>query len=181
MRLFIAIDLPDNLKEKINQSIKILRKCDIDAKWVQDKNLHLSLKFLGETDQEKLAEIKKIINLTAQEYQEIELYTESFGFFPNEIRPRVFFLGTDKGEELKRIAVSLEGRLEKLGFIKENRFAPHITLARLKSIKNISGLKSELKNISVKEKIPVSEIALFQSILKSCCSIRIGSYNHHDH
>ncbi|MEI8349211.1 MAG: RNA 2',3'-cyclic phosphodiesterase [Candidatus Omnitrophota bacterium] len=166
MRLFIAIDLPDEIKQKLALLIKGFTKYDLDAKWVQDKNLHLSLKFLGEVTEEKIAEIQKVIKEAADWSSCLEATLNNFGFFPNEKHPRVFFVATNREEELKHIAMKLEDALEKLGFAKENRFTSHITLARLKSTKNIEALKNELKKVSVQEKMPVKEIVLFKSTLK---------------
>jgi 2'-5' RNA ligase len=89
-----------------------------------------------------------------------------FGFFPNENYIRIVFIATDKEEILKKVAFELEEGLEKLGFPKEGRFSSHLTLARLRSKKNLDCLKKEIKNIAIREKFVVSEITLFKSTLK---------------
>jgi 2'-5' RNA ligase len=165
MRLFIAIDLPSSVKEKIAQLIKTLKKLDLEAKWVETANLHLSLKFLGEVEEKNTEEIKRIVADVAVNASQFEINLYSFGFFPNEKYPRVFFVATDKEDVLRNIAVHLEDRLAMIGFPKENRFKSHITLARFKGIKNIDLLKAEMKNIAIEEKSSVEEIALFKSTL----------------
>lgn len=166
MRLFIAIDIPQNLKEELSRLVTKLRKYDADAKWVEPQNLHLSLKFLGETNEEIIKKIEEIISLAAKQHKALELNLERFGFFPNEKSPRVFFVATDKEEELKKIYSCLEDALQNLGFEKEKRFKSHITLARFKSLKNIELLKKQIGSIPVKGSFPANEITLFKSTLK---------------
>ncbi len=90
MRTFIAIDLPDSIKEKINSLQTKLKNCDPSAKWVRPANMHLTLKFLGEVEQEKIPQIKKILEKVAAKHRALNVALEAFGFFPNEKRPRVF-------------------------------------------------------------------------------------------
>jgi 2'-5' RNA ligase len=167
MRLFIAIDIPSDLKEKLSRLIAKLKKCDLDAKWVNSANIHMTLKFLGEVDKEQLNEVKNIITATSAKFSKLELSINGLGFFPNENSPRVFFVSTDKEEILKNIAEELENRLESLGFAKEGRFKSHLTLARFRSKKNIDCLKNEIKDISMEGKITVEEITLFKSTLNA--------------
>jgi 2'-5' RNA ligase len=167
MRLFVAIDLPQNLKEELSRLTAKLKKCDCDAKWVEPQNLHLSFKFLGETSEDKIKSIEEILNTAAKKHKMLELNLENFGFFPNEKRPRVLFVTTDNEEELRGICSSFEDSLQNIGFEKDERFKSHITLARFRSAKNIEVLKKELGSITVKGKFIVNEITLFKSILKS--------------
>ena len=167
MRLFIGIDLDSKIKEELSKIIENLKKIKLDAKWVKKENLHLSLKFLGEVSEDKLEKIKEIILKVSKNLNPIEISTQNFGFFPNQNYPRVFFIGTDKEEELKKVASSLEDELEKIGFEKEDRFKSHITLARFRSLKNIDLLKKELKNIDISLRFNFTEICLFKSTLTS--------------
>lgn len=166
MRLFIALDLPQSLKEELSRLTAKLKKYDADTKWVEPQNLHLSFKFLGEVGDDKIKNIEEILITIGKKYKTLELNLEKFGFFPNEKSPRVFFVATDKEEELKKIYSSLEDALQNIGFKKEERFESHITLARFKSLKNIELLKKQIESITIKGKFPVNEITLFKSILK---------------
>lgn len=166
MRLFIGIDIPQDLKEELSRLTDKLKKCDCDAKWVELQNLHLSLKFLGEVDEDKIKNIKEILNATGNKHPALELNFENFGFFPNEKYPRVFFVATDKEGELKRIYSDIETALQNLGFEKEERFKSHITLARFRSLKNIEALKKQVGSLTIKDKFTVNEITLFKSTLK---------------
>jgi 2'-5' RNA ligase len=166
MRLFIAIDIPENLREELSRVSAKLKKCDLDVKLVKAENIHLTLKFLGETAEEQIDEIKNIITGIGGQFSKLELATAGFGFFPNENSPRVFFLSTTQEEILRQLAFALEEKLEKIGFPKEDRFSSHLTLARLRSKKSVDCLKEEIKKIAIEEKFVVNEIILYKSILK---------------
>lgn len=171
MRMFIAIELPSQIQESLAKIEIILKKCGIDAKWVEPDNIHLTLKFLGEVEEERIEGIKRILQETANLFNSFTVRFKDFGFFPDERRPRVFFVSTDNEETLKDIAQKIEERLEKIGFPKEDRFKSHLTLARLKGLKNIGCLKGEIKNISLNETFPVKEITFFKSTLTKTCPI----------
>ncbi|MCM8831187.1 MAG: RNA 2',3'-cyclic phosphodiesterase [Candidatus Omnitrophica bacterium] len=166
MRAFIAIQLPSKIKEEIEKIIKGLSKINLDCKWVESKNLHITLKFLGEVEEEeKIDSIKNIMLELAKNYSSFVVTLNSFGFFPNQNYPRVFFISTDKQEILKKIVNDLEDKLINIGFPKEGRFSSHITLARLKSAKNINLLKNELKNFTLNQTFIIQDITFIKSTL----------------
>ncbi|UCC94996.1 MAG: RNA 2',3'-cyclic phosphodiesterase [Candidatus Omnitrophota bacterium] len=167
MRTFIAVDLPQHIKEKIAQIETSLKECQVHAKWVNPNNCHLTLKFLGEVTEEQVGDIKNAIDDVAACQESVEVQLESFGFFPNQKRPRVFFVSINQEAILKNIARMLEERLESIGFSKEKRFKSHITLARFKGIKNIDCLKREMKEIPLGEVFTIDAITLFRSTLTS--------------
>jgi 2'-5' RNA ligase len=168
MRTFIAIDLTDPVREKILHVQDCLQKCDLDVKWVRPQNAHITLKFLGWIkDPDKIEKIKKAIEEVTIKFRCLDVNLKEFGFFPNEKRPRVFFISTDKEDALKAISCELEEKLEKLGFEKEGRFRSHITIARFKSLKNIDCLSRELKNIDLRGSLQIKDITLFKSTLKN--------------
>jgi 2'-5' RNA ligase len=165
MRVFIAIDLPPFIKDRIGEVIAKLQECNVDAKWVKPTNLHLTLKFLGEVDKEKIEEIKMVMENISNKFYNFKISFKGFGFFPSGNNPRVFFIATTAEETLKQISIQCEEELEKIGFKKENRFKSHITLARLRKRRNIDCLKKRLKDISLKETCLLKEITLFKSTL----------------
>ena len=167
MRAFIAIDLTASIREEISKIIDQLKQCEISAKWVKPENIHLTLKFLGNIDEKQAEEVKNIISEVTASFNSLVVNFTEFGFFPNEKRPRVFFVSTDKEGVLKNIAEKLEDKLERLGFPKEGRFKSHITLCRFKELKNIDCLKREMKEISLKGELAIEEIILFKSTLTS--------------
>lgn len=147
MRTFIAIDLPENLKQKLGEIQKTLQETQVDIKWVEPYNMHLTLKFLGEVELAKLERIKEIIKITADSFFSYELTLSSLGAFPRITQPRVIWIGVnEKDKNTEKIAEELETRLTKLGIAKEKRpFSSHITLGRVRSNKNLSRLLEKIK------------------------------------
>ncbi len=164
MRTFIAFSLPSLIKERLKEIEELLKGCPIKAKWVKPENLHLTLKFLGEIEEEKIANLKKILKEFGN-LSKIEVKLTNFGFFPSPSNPRVFFVSLDKKKELNLTAQKLEEKLAPLGFPQEQRFKAHITLARIKEKKNIHLLKEKIKEVRLEEKFFLSQITLFKSIL----------------
>ncbi len=165
MRAFIAIDLPEKIKSRIAELEDDFKKCDLAFRWVRPENLHLTLKFLGDINQEQVSKIKEAITKISGKFTSFQASLNDFGFFPNERNPRIFFISIDKEELLKSIARELEEGLEPLGFDKENRFKSHITLARIKDLKNIDDLKPKIENIRLDEKFLIHAIILYESTL----------------
>lgn len=165
MRLFIAVSIPQEIKESVVEALKPLKHLILDAKWVELKNIHVTLKFLGETPEELLEKIKTIMQQIADGFHPVNAQLTEFGFFPDARRPRVFFIAMDNEEILKRLADALEENLKKLGFEKENRFQAHATLARFKTFRNNDAFAQTLKNIHVAGGFPISSMTLFKSTL----------------
>ncbi|MCK4912735.1 MAG: RNA 2',3'-cyclic phosphodiesterase [Candidatus Omnitrophica bacterium] len=165
MRAFIAINLSEETKQKIVKLENNFKKHDLSFKWVNPDNLHLTLKFLGNINQEQAEKVKEIITKVSIKFTSFETNLKSFGFFPNKKKPKVFFISLDKEKLLLDIAEKLEKRLETLGFMKENRFKSHITLARIKDLKNIDKLMAELANTQLSGQLFVDSIILYESNL----------------
>jgi len=165
MRTFIAIELPPPTKEKIAQVQQVFKECDLAIKWVKPENIHLTLKFLGNIKEDQLPEIKNVITEVAKKNKSLKAQFTDFGFFPNERKPRVFFIATSYQDLLKSIAQELEERLKDIGFKAEHRFKSHLTLARIKSLENIDCLKRKCKEVELTEEFAINEIILFKSTL----------------
>lgn len=130
MRLFIAIEIPAEIRDALTAFIKELRAIAPHVKWVRGENLHVTLKFLGHTDPGQLPEIERWLG-TIRNAQPVTLDFSGVGFFPNERRPRVFWAGMNASANLGELAEDIDRRMQQLGFPLENRpFAPHLTLAR---------------------------------------------------
>ncbi|MFO8052937.1 MAG: RNA 2',3'-cyclic phosphodiesterase [Candidatus Omnitrophota bacterium] len=165
MRTFIALNLTDEIKAKIKEVTDKLEDLPIKAKWVNNKNLHITLKFLGDINQEQLDIIKKIIADISCQYNSFELHLKSFGFFPNPKKPRVFFISFSSDKILEALVEVLRKRLNQIGFKKDKKFRSHITLARIKSLKNINQLTEKINQLKVEGKFKVDKISLFKSTL----------------
>lgn len=127
MRLFIAIELPDELKVELAR----LRAALSSARWVPAEQLHLTLAFLGEVDQATTAELTT--QLADIQTDAFRLTLAGIGCFPDQRRPRVLWIGVKAEPKLLRLAETIQQTLLAAGIALEERpFSPHITLARLK-------------------------------------------------
>ena len=130
MRLFIAIAIPEHIRAAFAAQIKEFRGLSPQAKWVRAENLHVTLKFLGETPPEKLGSLQNVL-ADVHSPQPVQLDFRGLGFFPNEKRPRVFWAGMEASENLKNLATDVDQATYRLGFpLEERPFTPHLTLAR---------------------------------------------------
>jgi 2'-5' RNA ligase len=135
VRLFVALEIPSAVRENLATLIGELRAADASssknkARWVRPENLHVTMKFIGHVEAGKLDPIRAALGDVRSE-QPVELRFRGLGFFPNEKRPRVFWVGIDASPNLALLAGEIDACLEKLGIPRETReFAPHLTLAR---------------------------------------------------
>ena len=130
MRLFVAIEIPGEIRNALAAFVKELRAVAPRAKWVRAENLHITLKFLGETEPGKVSAVEKVLG-GIRNAQPVALEFRGLGFFPNEKRPRVFWAGMEASTNLKVLAEAIDLGLHRLGFPLENcPFTPHLTLAR---------------------------------------------------
>lgn len=127
MRLFVALDLAPEIRERIATLIEGLRGFAPDVRWVLAASLHLTLKFIGESDQ--LDDIRS--ELQKLKAAKLDLAFRGAGFFPTPRSPRVFWIGIESDDRLATLARSIDEALAPLGILKETHaFTPHITLAR---------------------------------------------------
>jgi RNA 2',3'-cyclic 3'-phosphodiesterase len=130
VRLFVAIKIPDEIRQTLTAFSKGLRAAAPHAKWVRAENLHVTLKFLGETEVAKLEQIVTLLK-EVRSTEPVALEFRGLGSFPNEKRPRVFWAGMDSSANLKSLALDIDRTLHGTGFpLEEKPFTPHLTLAR---------------------------------------------------
>lgn len=168
MRAFIALELAGEIKKELSRLEGELRNTGAGVKWVTPENIHLTLKFLGDIEEERTEGIKKSLDGISSEEKSFEVNLFKLGAFPALDNPRVVWVGIDKGcAEVEKIAKRIEEDLEKLGFPKEERpFSAHLTLGRIKSPKNKSVLTEKLLTLEVLPKsCTVKSINLFKSTL----------------
>lgn len=130
MRAFIAIELPETVRDALRREQARFRQVCPDARWTRPEGIHLTLKFLGEISGPQQADVKNTLG-RMERFEKFTVRVQGFGFFPSAKQPRVFWAGLDAPPELARIAAQVENALAPLGFPPENRpFKPHLTLAR---------------------------------------------------
>lgn len=130
-RIFVALNVPDEAKNKLFNIVYQLHP-DKNLNWEKKEKIHLTLKFVGDIDDELLPEIKNDLKFL-QEYETQKLQITGFGFFFRFKEPKILWAGLKFSNELKLIAKRLDDYFTKFGIEKENReFKPHLTLMRIK-------------------------------------------------
>jgi 2'-5' RNA ligase len=139
MRLFIALDIPTNVRVALANYMERARALAPDARWARVEGLHVTLKFIGHVDDAVVEQIKAA--LASVKAAPFEVRFEGVGFFPNPNTARVFWARVDGGNRLPLLASTIDAALEKLGFPRETKpYHPHLTLARTSS-RPLRGLK----------------------------------------
>jgi len=129
MRLFIALEIDQAIRERIARFMEEVRSFAPDARWVKEESLHVTLKFIGQQPEEKVGPIKTALTTAVAAPSEIQF--RGYGFFPTPRSARVFWVGMECGPELGALAAALEGKMSSFDIPREERkFSPHLTLAR---------------------------------------------------
>lgn len=169
-RLFIAVELPQEIRDYLGAAVRTLQETGADAKWVEPKNIHLTLKFLGATPEETIPAIRRAMTAVTDNARAVPTALETCGGFPSLSAPRVLWVSlTDKEKHLEHIVRELENSLSAVGFAKEDRpFKAHITLARLRSSRNRLSLTEAARKFQTVLEHPafnLDNMTLFESIL----------------
>lgn len=129
MRIFIALDIPGEIRTRLAEYVERVRSYAPDARWARVEGLHVTLKFVGEVKDTKVEEIKSALaNVKAASF---EVNFSSVGFFPTPKSPRIFWAGVQNGDALPTLAAAIDEAVAKLGIAREDRdYHPHLTLAR---------------------------------------------------
>ena len=129
MRLFIALEIDQAIRERLARFTEGVRNFAPDARWVKDESLHVTLKFIGEQPDEKVEAIKTALTTVRGRTSEIQFC--GYGFFPTAKSARVFWVGMECGPQLGALAAAIDGKMSSLDIPREDRkFSPHLTLAR---------------------------------------------------
>lgn len=134
-RGFIAIDI--NPTSNILKLLKDITKINADIKLVEPQNIHITLKFLGDTEENNIEKIEKILEETLKKIETFSIKLKGTGVFPNKDYIRILWIGIKKAEIIETIARNIDENLSQLGFKKEKRgFSAHLTIGRVKTAKN---------------------------------------------
>lgn len=135
LRLFVAVDLPDNVREALRGLQEQLRGCDLSGlRWVRPEGVHITLKFLGETPAERVSAISEALAAATRGRRWFQLALGKLGTFGGRRGPRVLWVDiTGDDERLRELQEAVERTLVEIGFPPEERaFSPHLTLARVR-------------------------------------------------
>lgn len=174
MRVFIAIELPDEVKAALAALQNELRKVHAEISWTKPENLHLTLKFLGEVEADRIADVTQACTDAAASVSSFSIRVKDTGVFPSVKQPRVLWVSLAEGlAELRTLHHKLEENLHALGFEKEARaFQPHLTLGRVKALKNVSAVTAKLLMYQLPElSFHTHELVVMQSKLHPTGSI----------
>jgi len=129
MRLFIALDIDDQIRQRIGRFLEGVSGFSPDARWVPLESLHITLKFIGEKPPEIIPSLQKALdNVSVPPF---DLTFSGTGFFPTPKSPRVFWSGIQAPPELQKLAAAIDNTSAQFDIPKEDRaFSPHLTLAR---------------------------------------------------
>ena len=147
IRTFIAIEIPLAIRTEIAKFQEQLKQEQAPISWVKPNNIHITIKFLGDVDENKIDDIALAIQTATTEIKPFSIEIGGAGAFPNYKKPRVIWIGAKSEHDLlKELAKQIDIQVHKLGFEKETRdFKAHLTLGRVKSLNDIDGVISELK------------------------------------
>jgi 2'-5' RNA ligase len=185
MRLFVAFDLPDDVRSALGELIARMKPLCRAARWARPEGMHVTLKFVGHAiadgDTEKLGAVRPAL-AAVKSSEPVEINFRGVGFFPDAQRPRVFWCGVEASSNLAKLAADIERSLEPLAIPRESHaFVPHLTLARFKSHEVMDALVS-----SAAERVSddfgsarETKFHLFESLLKPGGAVyrKIGSYS----
>jgi 2'-5' RNA ligase len=170
MRLFVALEIPSTVRENLAELLKSLRGVSPQTRWVRAENLHLTLKFIGEVPETRLAAIRGAL-ADGRSDKPVTLDFRGLGFFPNDEHPRVLWAGIAASPNLKSLVADIDKAMEKLGLPREQRpFSPHLTLARFEPPGLTERLHAAIRENASRDfgSLRTGQFHLIESKLKSC-------------
>jgi 2'-5' RNA ligase len=173
-RLFFALDTPQDLRHRIAELSLKLQESRADVRWESSDKLHCTLKFLGNTEERLLPEVNAAAGKAAGAIAPPLVRYGTLGCFPSRSAPRVVWVGIeDLSGALARLHEDLDRALEGVGFEREERlFRPHVTLGRVKGMRNLHNLIRSLESLTFdSEPTTLSALRLVKSNLQPSGSV----------
>ncbi len=172
-RLFIAVDPNQETQKKIIELISMIKRDYSFAglRYTHPNNLHLTLRFLGDTDEKLIRNIQHSLDQICQLNDEFELNFSGLGVFPSRKNPRILWLGVANPAPVSSLASAISASISLKPESGNVRFTPHLTLGRfsenasVNSAETLARLFSNLGNVHIGTS-PVQEILLYQSTLR---------------
>jgi len=168
-RIFIAVRIePGEELLKMISVFKLALK-DESIKWTETSNIHITIVFLGDTEDKRIKEIDTILSGICGGFGSYDLNLRGAGIFRSLRDPRIIWAGIDSSQELSELNKRITAALRETGAKFEDRvFNPHLTLGRIKRLKDTQELSGLIGNYKDKEiqRLRVSEIILYESVLR---------------
>jgi RNA 2',3'-cyclic 3'-phosphodiesterase len=176
-RLFIGVQINSSLQSDLKQVFVKLKQIaqthDYNIRWSPEENWHITLQFLGNTEEALIPKLYDAIDEVARVYKSFKVRASGVSGFPEERRARVIYAGVSRTQELLNLQTSIEEATLPLGFKPEDReYSPHITLGRLRSAGSISDLISPFVRKKFSD-FKLTELTLFESTLR-------GTFPHYE-
>jgi 2'-5' RNA ligase len=170
VRAFLAIPLPQQLTTAIKTVQEHLQAQIPDARWVRPQNLHLTLHFFGEVEQETLEKVKVSVLSVKGCQRPFPVEVKGLGAFPHLHRPRIIWLDLEPKDQLRQLYASCRERLQQAGVATESRpYSPHLTIGRMRQRKPCLTDLTELGRSAAGKPIgrfSVDRLVLFESRLQ---------------
>ncbi|MFY9950896.1 MAG: RNA 2',3'-cyclic phosphodiesterase [Candidatus Sulfotelmatobacter sp.] len=178
MRLFVALDIDDDIRNRIARFLDGVRGFAPDVRWARPESLHVTLKFIGEQSETQVEAIKRTLDKIEADHFELNFH--GYGFFPSARAPRVFWVGVDEDSKLTSLAGSVDSKLIELNIEEERHtYNAHLTLGRIggsgsphrekgdRANRNFERLQEKLSALPVPEfgTMAAREFFLYQSQL----------------
>lgn len=169
-RIFCAVELPPEVREKLQDHVVKLRKQipDVAASWTRVENIHLTLKFFGNVIPDRIQAISNALTRATEEVKAFEINVGDVGVFPRASRAQVLWIGiSDPSDKLSTLQQRIENECAAEGFPKENRaYRPHLTIARIRRPEGARSLaEAHLQHTFKPLALNLKEVNLFRSEL----------------
>lgn len=174
IRTFIAIPTPDNVRQVLSDIQSELKSSHAEVKWEQPEKLHITLRFLGDVDEQQLPHLIKDCATIMCNLNSFSLIYEGLGCFPDPRNPRIIWAGSHNDDgRLIYMKKEVEDIAARYGFERETRpFHPHITLARVQGRGNIQNLIKMLQSVTFEpHPVIIDEVHFMKSELRPAGSI----------
>jgi 2'-5' RNA ligase len=163
IRAFLAIDVDKALTGKILEVQEKLKEVDAPVKYVEGENLHFTLKFFGDINENKVQELLAIIEEKVNNFNPFEISIEKTGVFPSLRYIRVVWLGATNIEAFSELQKELDEEFIKMGFEKERSYIPHLTIGRLKGSHNKELLVEKIEEL---QDVEIGSMKIDKIVLK---------------
>jgi RNA 2',3'-cyclic 3'-phosphodiesterase len=168
MRIFLAINPPEEVRQRVWEATAPLRESAAGVAWVPEPKIHLTLKFIGETPEERIEPLVTLMTAIARTHAAPVVHLEAVGAFPNFRRPRVIWMGIEQEPRLELLHHDVELECDRLGHELEGRaYRPHLTLGRVRhplEEEELKRLRTAAKRIRFTDDFHARSIDVMQSI-----------------
>jgi 2'-5' RNA ligase len=169
LRCFIAVRIAEPVKKAVSEAVAALKNSGADVKWVQEENIHITLKFLGSTDESLIGAITESLRGRIASCRPFSVRIAGTGYFPAGRRPRVVWAGIEDEGALLNLQKDVEKVMAAFGYPEEGRpFSPHLTIGRVRSDKRMTEMLKRLDSFREADfgEMEISGITLMKSELR---------------